>query len=378
MKKAAVIILAGAILAGAGAVVAAGDQSLVSKSYLTGTFTQQAVTQASNRVEELTQPAYDAALADLDQKHQTYLAQAGNQTTGGTAGLLEARYKKGDTVLLTSGSGAMLLAGSVQTAYTGSAVIDTTAGQTLAAGTLLTASHRVLAGENTALRLTVLSDTAVLALEGEYTVTGGSGVDYNAMADTLAEMGLLQGTGLSYGSGYELERPSMRIEGLVMFIRLLGEERAALQSVAPNPFADTPDWADRYVAYAYEKGYTTGTGTAADGTMYFSPNATISAEEYMTFLLRALGYSDSGEDPDFTWQTAMADGVTYGVLREKERAAMEEGDFLRSRMVYLSCCGLAAHRKDGVSQLTYTANNSGGDRNQMEITLAKATVLRIK
>ena len=74
----------------------------------------------------------------------------------------------------------------------------------------------------------------------------------------------------------------------------------------------------------------------------------------------------------------MADGVTYGVLREKERTAMEDGNFLRSRMVYLSCCGLAAHRKDGVSQLTYTANNSGGDRSQMEISLAKATVLRIK
>ncbi len=377
MKKAAVFVLAGAILMGAGAVVAA-DQSLVSKSYLTGTFTQQALSQAEDRVEDLTQPAYDSALSSLDQKHQTYLAQAGSQTGGGTAGLLEARYKKGDTVLLSSGSGAMLLAGDVQTAYTGSAVIDATAGQTLAAGTLLPAYHQVLAGENTTLRLTVTSDTAVLALEGEYTVTGGSGVDYNAMADALAEMGLLQGTGVSYGSGYELERTSMRIEGLVMFIRLLGEERAALQSTAPNPFADVPAWAERYVAYAFEKGYTTGTGVAADGTMYFSPNATISAEEYMTFLLRALGYSDSGKDPDFSWQTAMTDGVTYGVLREKERAAIEDDDFLRSRLVYLSCCGLAAHRKDGVSQLTYTANNSGGDRSQMEISLAKATVLRIK
>ena len=377
MKKAAVFVLAGAILAGMGAVVAA-DQSLVSKSYLTGTFTQQALDQAEDRIDTLTQPAYDSALSSLNQKHQTYLAQAGSQESGGSVGLLEDRYKKGDTVLLTSGSGAMLLAGDVQIAFTGNAVIDTTAGQTLTAGTLLPANHRVLAGENTSLRLTVNSDTAVLALEGEYTVTGGSGVDYNAMADALAEMGLLQGTGVSYGSGYELERTSMRIEGLVMFIRLLGEERAALQSVAPNPFADVPSWADRYVAYAYEKGYTTGTGTAADGTMYFSPNATISAGEYMTFLLRALGYSDHGEDPDFTWQTAMADGVTYGVLREKERTAMEDGNFLRSRMVYLSCCGLAAHRKDGVSQLTYTANNSGDDWSQMEISLAKATVLRIK
>ncbi len=39
-----------------------------------------------------------------------------------------------------------------------------------------------------------------------------------------------------------------------MFLRLIGEEGAALSSTAANPFADTPAWCDRYVAYAYEKG----------------------------------------------------------------------------------------------------------------------------
>ena len=86
-----------------------------------------------------------------------------------------------------------------------------------------------------------------------------------------------------------------------MFLRLIGEEGAALSSTAANPFADTPAWCDRYVAYAYEKGYTKGNNISAGGQRYFGPDAQLSAGEYMTFLLRALGYSDSGASPDFSW-----------------------------------------------------------------------------
>ena len=85
-------------------------------------------------------------------------------------------------------------------------------------------------------------------------MSSGAGLDYNALADALKQMGLFQGTGTAYGSGYDLEQAPNRIVGLVMFLRLIGEEGAALSSTAANPFADTPAWCDRYVAYAYEKG----------------------------------------------------------------------------------------------------------------------------
>ena len=369
MKKAGAILLAGAILVGSGAVLAA-DQSLVSKSYVNSTFTDQALERAEGRLEELTGAIYNQALNQLNAKHSAYLAQA-----GGTSGLNDLRFKKGDVLTLTSGSGVMLLAGSATAS--GGVLVDATAGNTVDSGGGLTARHRCLAGESAAVAVTVTSDTAVICLEGNYTLSSSGNVDYNAMADGLTQMGLLKGTGATYGSGYELERQPVRVEGLVMFIRLLGEENAALSSTAANPFVDSPSWADRYLAYAYEKGYTTGIGTNAAGQLVFGPNNTITAGEYMTFVLRALGYSETGTSPDFTWQTALEAGVSLGAIRQNERTMLESGTFLRAQVVYLSVCALSAPTKDGGVLLDRTASSGGYDKAAMQTVLNQVSALRL-
>lgn len=376
MKKAAAILLAGTILVSCGAVVAAGDQSLVSKSYVDGTFTTQALEQVSKRAEAQMSTAYNQALSDLNSKHNTYLSQAGSGSggTSSSSGLNDLRFKKGDVLTLSSGSGVMLLAGSATAS--GGALIDTTSGTVVSSGSGLTARHRCLAGE-TAVAVTVTSDTAVLCLEGNYTLSASKNVDYNAMADGLTEMGLLKGTGAAYGSGYELERQAVRVEGLVMFIRLMGEEKAALASTAVNPFADSPSWADRYLAYAYQKGYTTGIGTNAAGKLMFGPNNTITAGEYMTFVLRALGYSESGISPDFTWQNAMDAAVAYGVIRQSEAALLSGGSFSRAQVVYLSVCALSAPTKTGGILLDKTASNGGYNQSTMQTVLNRISALRL-
>ena len=190
-------------------------------------------------------------------------------------------------------------------------------------------------------------------------------------------MGLLKGTGAAYGSGYELERQALRVEGLVMFIRLMGEENAALTSTAVNPFADSPSWADRYLAYAYEKGYTTGIGTNAAGQLMFGPNNTISAGEYITFVLRALGYSESGTNPDFNWQNAMDAAVAYGVIRQGEAALLSGSSFCRAQVVYLSVCALSAPTKTGGILLDKTASNGGYDQTSMQAILNGISALRL-
>lgn len=376
MKKAAAILLAGTILVSCGAVVAAGDQSLVSKSYVDGTFTTQALEQVSKRAEEQMSTAYNQALSDLNSKHNTYLSQAGSGSGGtlSSSGLSDLRFKKGDVLTLSSGSGVMLLAGSATAS--GGALIDTTSGMAVSSGSGLTARHRCLAGE-TAVAVTVTSDTAVLSLEGSYTLSASTNVDYNAMADGLTEMGLLKGTGAAYGSGYELERQAVRVEGLVMFIRLMGEENAALASTAVNPFADSPSWADRYLAYAYEKGYTTGIGTNAAGKLMFGPNNTITAGEYMTFVLRALGYTESGTNPDFTWQNAMDAAVAYGVIRQSEAALLSGSSFTRAQVVYMSVCALSAPTKTGGILLDKTATNGGYNQSTMQTVLNRISALRL-
>ena len=337
MKKPAVILLAAAILVSA----AAASESLISKSYLTNTYLPDVEKQVSQRIEEKTEDTYQAALNDLNQKHSTYLALAGGEQSY-AASLTDLRFKKGDVVTLSTGSGGMLLAGSASWSFTGGAVVDVTAGQTAASGSALAVRHRYLAGENTTASVTITSDTAVLSVEGYYSVASGSGVDYNTLADALFEMGLFQGSGTAYGSGYDLEVPSTRIMGVVMFLRLIGEEQAALSSTAANPFADTPDWCDRYVAYAFEKGYTNGVGENAAGQLLFAPDRQISANEYMTLILRALGYTDSGTTPDFTWDTAVSKSVAYGVLTSGEQAMLNQSSFLRAQVVYLSYFSLNA------------------------------------
>lgn len=375
MKKPAVVLLAAAILV-SGAVVYAAGESLISKSYLTDTYVPDVEKQVSQRIDEKTEDTYQSALADLNQKHSTYLALAGGEQSY-AASLTDLRFKKGDVVTLTTGSGGMLLAGSASLTVSGSAVVDVTAGQTAASGSSLTVRHRYLAGENTTASITITSDTAVLSVEGYYSVASGSGVDYNALADALFEMGLFQGSGTAYGSGYDLEVPSTRIMGVVMFLRLIGEEQAALSSTAANPFADTPAWCDRYVAYAFEKGYTNGVGENAAGQLLFAPDRQISANEYMTLILRALGYTDSGNAPDFTWDTAVSKSVTYGVLTSGEQSMLAKSNFLRAQVVYLSYFSLNAPMKTGGVLLDRTVTSGALTRSKAEQVMAGVTVPRL-
>ena len=162
-----------------------------------------------------------------------------------------------------------------------------------------------------------------------------------------------------------------------MFLRLLGEEQAALSHAGPCPFADVPAWCQGYVSYAYEQGYTKGVGTNASGTLVFGTNNTITAGEYVTFVLRALGYTDSGSAPDFTWNTAISKSVSLGILSSGEQAMLAQGDFLRAQVVYLSYFSLSAPQKGGGILLDRTAAGSGVDRSWFEQIMSAVTVPRL-
>lgn len=375
MKRAAVLLLTAAALVSGAAVWAAGGESLITKSYIDNTYIPSVVETAAQKVADGTDKSYQAALSALNGKHSGYLSLAGGESSYAAA-MTELRLKKGDTVTLSTGSGGMLLAGSAKLTVSGTAVVDVTAGQTAAAGTDLVSRHRYLAGEGSAAIFTVTSDTAVVSVEGYYSQTSGAGVDYNALADALAEMGLFQGTGTAYGKGYDLEVTATRVMGVVMFLRLIGEEEAALASTATCPFADAPAWSQRYLAYAYEKGYTNGVGADGAGRLYFAPDRAISAAEYMTLILRALGYTDSGASPDFTWDTAVSRSVDLGVLTPGEQAMLEGGGFRRAQVVYLSYFSLNAPRKGGGVLLDLTAAGGKVDANKVRQIMAAVTVPR--
>ncbi len=111
-----------------------------------------------------------------------------------------------------------------------------------------------------------------------------------ARADKLHSLHLLEGTGTKPDGSpvYSLDNMPQRVHGLIMLLRLLGQEEAALACTEPNPFTDVAaktSYAVRYTAYAYAKGITDGTGPNA-----FDPTGELKAKMYVAFVMRALGY----------------------------------------------------------------------------------------
>lgn len=119
-----------------------------------------------------------------------------------------------------------------------------------------------------------------------------------AAAETLHKLGLFRGVSETGGvPDFALGETATRMQGLIMLTRLLGVYDAALASSYPNPFSDVQgEYNARIASFAYARGLTTGVGQGR-----FNPTAEITATEYLTFVLRALGYISGG---DFAWNAA--------------------------------------------------------------------------
>ncbi|MEG1720286.1 MAG: hypothetical protein RR281_01130 [Pseudoflavonifractor sp.] len=377
MKKLAVFLLAALILVGGAAVFAEGGTAsdpLISQSYLSGTYLPAVTKQAEERIDARNAKVYDTAATRLKALADLQLARAGGSYATSFA---QQRFKRGDILTLDTGSGILLLAGSAKLSFTGSGAADVTDGLSMLSGDDLLPRHRYLVGEDSLCRVTVTSDTAVLAPEGYFALTPSGETDYNELATALKAMGMFRGTDTAYGSGYALENTPTRIEGLIMFLRMIGEEPAALATTAPCPFVDAPDWCKAYLTYAYEKGYTKGVG-ADEAELYFLPQKTISAGEYLTFVLRALGYSDSGPAPDFTWDSAVDRGLALRVLNPGEHALLKQQPFLRAQVVYTSYYALSAPRKSGESLLTHLTAVGAVDGAQVQQMMDGVKTRRIE
>lgn len=167
---------------------------------------------------------------------------------------------------------------------------------------------------------------------------GGSAAMAQSAAETLYSLGLMRGvgTGTDGKVSFEIYRRMTREEAIAMLIRLLGEESIALKSYYSLPFSDVSDWAKPYVSYAYAKGYTLGMGGGVFGGAYY-----VSASEYLTFVLRALGY-ESGTD--FNWDSAFVFSDLLGLTKGEYGS---DFDFLRGDAAIISLGALAQTEKHG-------------------------------
>lgn len=153
-------------------------------------------------------------------------------------------------------------------------------------------------------------------------------------ADTLYELGLFQGkgTGADGRPDYALDDVPTRQEAVTMLVRLLGKESEAKSGSWTIPFTDVTAWAAPYVGYAYANGLTTGVSASA-----FDGSSAVTAAQYITFVLRALGYRSG---TDFQWNTAWELSDSLGITDGRYRAGAAQ--FLRADVALISAAALEA------------------------------------
>ncbi len=158
-------------------------------------------------------------------------------------------------------------------------------------------------------------------------------------AHKLYNLGLMKGTGVTENGIvlFDLERTPTRAEAVTMLVRFLGKEEDASKLGKTHPFTDVPAWADGYVSYAYENGLTNGMSATV-----FGADMLATPEMYMTFMLRVLGYTDSGENKDFSYENP------WELDRELRISPLdyEYKTFTRIDMVNISCATLYKQLKN--------------------------------
>ncbi len=176
---------------------------------------------------------------------------------------------------------------------------------------------------------------------------------YMAYAEVLKELNVLEGT----DQGFELDRSATRLEGLILFIKLLGEQDDLLTiNTFTTAFDDVPNWGAAFAEYAHAKGYTSGIGNRQ-----FGSSQSIQVNSYVTYLMRALGYSI--QNGDFRWESALSDAVKLGVYSEGEIKVLNsdkvDAHFTRGHVAYLSYLTLNAKMKNSELTLYETLQTKG-------------------
>lgn len=328
----AVLLLGTAAMLGAG-----GSDPLISLSFLQGQFTSELDAERDRKLDQA-----DASVREtVDKRIEAMKFADGAPGQGYVPSPTEAQLKKGDVLSGTTGLMVTHLGGTVRLDLSYGAVVDVTVGKEIPSGTELIPMHRYLVAEETAASFTVTSPTAVLNDQGNCDIARSQEQDYWSVARALRELTLFRGSDTGFGEGFDLHMAPTRAQGIIMFIRLMGEESEAMACTYSHPFTDVPKWMDHYVAWAYEKGYTNGVSPTK-----FGSTQTVSAEEYMEFLLRALGYSTAGVDD---YLTSPDRALSLGILTEGEYHMLKDEPFLRAQAAYVSYYALDALSADGVT-----------------------------
>ncbi len=128
-------------------------------------------------------------------------------------------------------------------------------------------------------------------------------VDYVSLADHLNYLGLVGG----YGDGdFGFNNSLTRAEAIVLVAACTAGRKNVLDMKTETTFNDVPEWAKYYIGWAQKNNITLGIGDNK-----FGSNNPINGNEFMTFMLRALGYNSA---TDFIYSQALNYAKSLDVL----------------------------------------------------------------
>lgn len=171
---------------------------------------------------------------------------------------------------------------------------------------------------------------------------------YLSSAEALHDLGLFQGTGTNADGTpiYDLDKTPSRNQALIMLVRLLGKEAEAKNGTWDIPFTDVSAEMKPYVGYAYANGLTTGYTAES-----FRGGQKVSGNQYVSFLLRALGY-ESGKDFEVAKATELSDKI--GLTAGQSLAGFTRGD-----VAQLSAAALSTPLKDSETTMMRKLQTEG-------------------
>jgi hypothetical protein len=179
---------------------------------------------------------------------------------------------------------------------------------------------------------------------------------YVSASDALYKLGLFVGTGTDANGKptYDLDKKLTRLEALTLVIRLMGQEKDALAYTGANPFTDVPAWGDRYSAYGYQVGITTGINN--EHTL-FAPDRQVTFQEFTAFLLRVLGYTEA--IGDFKYEDTIQKATAVGLSSPYDISKISTSNFLRSNAVLQMRDALLTKSKGSDLLLLYKLADKG-------------------
>ncbi len=155
----------------------------------------------------------------------------------------------------------------------------------------------------------------------------------NKSADALHTLGLFKGT----DKGYELDKTLTRAEAVTMIVRLMGKEEYALSAEWEIPFTDVSEWAVPYIGYAFANKITYGISDTE-----FGSNTTVPYNQFLTMVLRMLGYGES--ENNYTWDSPYSMAKSLGLIKQ----TTDINQFVRGNMTDICWSSLFVKGKDNI------------------------------